>query len=182
MAQVDPPIGSILVWAGPTNKIPPNYRLCNGDALDRTKNALLFDAIGTSWGGDGANLFNLPDLQGVFLRGVSGTSGRDPDAGDRSSPVPSAPNPGNHGNNVGSFQPDSMQSHAHAANLQRNSISGSNNTKDCDGGGDKFNSDPGLGSLTLTIGNPIATSAGEPRHGAETRPKNAYVFYIIRVL
>ena len=117
----------------------------------------------------------------MFLRGVSGACGRDPDASARSSPAPTAANPGNQGNNVGSLQTDLMQSHSHAFKLERPGMAGTNGTKDADGGDEKFNSDPGLGSINLTIRNPTQSTAGEPRHGAETRPRNAYVFYIIRV-
>lgn len=176
------PVGAILPWAGPTNTIPKNFKLCNGDRLDRTlkENQDLFDAIGTTWGGDGANSFYLPDLQGVFLRGVSGASGRDPDADKRIAPMPSGPNPGNQGNAVGSFQPDAMQAHKHDVTFIRDSICGSNRTHDVDGGGEKWNADPNLGTLSVAIGNPAESTAGPVRHGAETRPKNAYVYWIIR--
>lgn len=45
---------------------------CNGSAVDRTIYAELFNVIGTKWGvGDGIRTFNLPDLRGVFMKGVS---------------------------------------------------------------------------------------------------------------
>src|SRR5262245_17043992 len=82
-APAQPPIGSITAWAGPKEKVPTGWMLCQGEGLDRTKaeNKPLFDAIGTSWGGDGANIFYVPDLRGRFLRGVDMKQGRDPQAG-----------------------------------------------------------------------------------------------------
>src|ERR1051326_3150408 len=85
----DPPLGTVIAYSG--NFVPNltkweedhGWLLCDGRMLDRTeqnqKYQPLFDAIGSSWGGDGANKFNLPDLQGYFLRGVDGNAGRDPD-------------------------------------------------------------------------------------------------------
>lgn len=46
---------------------------CNGEAVSRDKYADLFKAIGTNFGeGDGSTTFNVPDLQGQFLRGYPG--------------------------------------------------------------------------------------------------------------
>lgn len=176
------PIGSILAWAGPLATLPAGWKECNGEALDRTRpeNEALFDVIGTTWGGDGVSLFRIPDLRGMFLRGVSGGSGRDPDAAARTSPQPEDTNPGNTGNNVGSHQSDAFQGHRHGVSLGRDSISGSNGTRDCEEGSDKFNSDPGLGSLSVRVEGPVEGGAGEPRTASETRPRNAFVHWIIR--
>lgn len=47
---------------------------CNGSAVSRATYSALFGAIGTTWGiGDGATTFNLPDLRGKALIGVSGS-------------------------------------------------------------------------------------------------------------
>jgi microcystin-dependent protein len=176
------PIGSIIAWAGPLATLPTGWRLCNGDPLDRMRpeNRALFDAMGTTWGGDGANNFNLPDLQGLFLRGVSAESGRDSDADRRVSPQPAAASPGNQGNAVGSMQDDAFQSHRHAVTLNRDMICGSNGSRDCEEGEDKFNTDPSLGRLSVLVGDATPADFGEPRTAPETRPKNAFVYWIIR--
>ncbi|SVC21736.1 uncharacterized protein METZ01_LOCUS274590, partial [marine metagenome] len=55
--------------------IPTGWLLCNDDAVLRVGiYGALFNAIGTTWGtGDGSTTFNVPDLEGAFLRGT-GTS------------------------------------------------------------------------------------------------------------
>jgi hypothetical protein len=59
------PVGTIIPFGGTV--IPANYRECDGSTLSRTEYALLFAAIGTSFGeGDGSTTFNLPDLRGDF--------------------------------------------------------------------------------------------------------------------
>ena len=78
------PAGMISPFAGPVENIPTGWMLCDGSAVSRTEYANLYDAIGVCWGvGDGSTTFNLPDLRGIFLRGVSGDSGNDTDADNR---------------------------------------------------------------------------------------------------
>jgi microcystin-dependent protein len=51
---------------------PQGYLLCDGSAVSRTDYADLFTAIGTVYGaGDGSTTFNLPDLSGRVVLGVS---------------------------------------------------------------------------------------------------------------
>ena len=64
----------------------------------------LFAAIGTAWGSPSSKRFNLPDLRGLFLRGVDAGSGRDPDVNKRQ-----ASKPGGNDIGVGSVQDDSVQ-------------------------------------------------------------------------
>lgn len=45
------------------------FMLCDGSAVSRDKYKELYAAIGTNWGiGDGSTTFNLPNLQGKFVR------------------------------------------------------------------------------------------------------------------
>lgn len=60
MAQ--PFIGQILTFAG--NFAPLGYLPCNGQSIPISQNDVLFALIGTTYGGDGVNTFNLPNLQG----------------------------------------------------------------------------------------------------------------------
>ncbi len=65
--------GIVAPFAGPKLKIPDDWEICDGTLRDRTnpKYEALFNAIGTTYGGDGADGFNLPDFRGLFLRGVN---------------------------------------------------------------------------------------------------------------
>jgi len=63
--------GAISVFAGPVDKIPAGWLLCDGAEVSRTDYANLFAAIGTTWGaGDGSSTFNLPDLRDRVLLGA----------------------------------------------------------------------------------------------------------------
>ncbi|QEE09405.1 phage tail protein [Bartonella kosoyi] len=60
--------------------LPKDWLICDGKAYLRDDYRDLFETIGTVWGeGDGVTTFNVPDLRGMFLRGVDG--GRNIDAG-----------------------------------------------------------------------------------------------------
>jgi microcystin-dependent protein len=43
---------------------PYQWALCNGQAIAISQNPALYNLLGTIYGGDGVNTFNLPDLQG----------------------------------------------------------------------------------------------------------------------
>lgn len=56
-----PYIGEIRMFAG---NFPPNgWAFCNGQTLAISENDTLFQLIGTTYGGDGEETFNLPNLQ-----------------------------------------------------------------------------------------------------------------------
>jgi microcystin-dependent protein len=60
MAQ--PYVGEIRMFAG---NFPPNgWMFCEGAPLPISENDVLFQLIGTTYGGDGQETFNLPDLRG----------------------------------------------------------------------------------------------------------------------
>ena len=64
------PAGIVMPFAGST--APQGYLLCDGSAVSRTDYADLFTAIGTTYGaGDGSTTFNVPDLSGRVVIGVS---------------------------------------------------------------------------------------------------------------
>jgi microcystin-dependent protein len=197
-AASNPPVGSVTAWAGPINSIPNNYMVCDGRDLDRTQYKALFSAIGTTWGGTAVNQFKIPDLRGLFLRGVDGGTGRDPDSGSRTPTGTSA------ANNVGSLQPDKMQAHKHNDTGHAHNATTTGNVPNipstfgemvdcgdsCNVNGNEGNQgtfspaisastsvQPGFAQLT----DPVESTAGAPRIGSETRPKNAYVYWIIRV-
>jgi len=66
-------VGTIKPWGKAT--APAGYLLCDGTAVSRTTYADLFAVIGTTYGvGDNSTTFNVPDLQGKFPQGKSGTT------------------------------------------------------------------------------------------------------------
>lgn len=57
-----PFIGEIRIFAG--NFPPAGWMFCDGNTLPISENDALFTLIGTTYGGDGEETFNLPDLRG----------------------------------------------------------------------------------------------------------------------
>ena len=60
MAQ--PYVGEIRLFAG--NFAPAGWMFCEGQLLPISENETLFQLIGTTYGGDGMETFNLPNLSG----------------------------------------------------------------------------------------------------------------------
>lgn len=152
IATVKP--GSIMMWGG--DAAPADWRECDGSELNREAFSDLFSAIGINWGeGDGATTFNIPDLRGAFTRGKDGGRGFDPDRDLRY-----AFNGGSAGDNVGSFQHDEIITHWHTIPSREGSV----------------------GTNAASEGGAQSTINSNPTGGNETRPKNAYVLYIIKVV
>lgn len=59
MAQ--PFVGEIRMFAG--NFPPVGWMFCDGNTMPIAENEVLFQLIGTTYGGDGEETFNLPNLQ-----------------------------------------------------------------------------------------------------------------------
>lgn len=155
-----PPVGSVMAFAGSPESLPAEWLPCDGRELDVAEYPALHAAIASAHGGEGAK-FRLPDYRGLFLRGVDGEAGRDPDRESRTAPGAG----GNPGNRVGSLQEDALAAHDHEYK--------SFVLKDND--------------WTRGVRHPLngtgdtANRASQKRGGAESRPKNAYVEWIIRV-
>jgi microcystin-dependent protein len=60
MAQ--PYVGEIRMFAG--NFAPSGWMMCEGQLLPISENDVLFNLIGTTYGGDGQSTFALPNLSG----------------------------------------------------------------------------------------------------------------------
>ncbi len=202
------PPGTVVAYAGEVAvtdgvvEVQRGWLLCNGAALSHQehqgKYRALFDAIQSSHGNGqesdfplpGAS-FNLPDLRGLFLRGVNGgragASG-DPDHGNDQRPANHLG--GNVGNRVGSVQ-------AFATGLPQREFFTSQD------GEHRHDVDPDFkirpvedgkadagGGRPAPAGIPRTAITTNPagRHGHrvtgggdhETRPNNAYVHYLIR--
>ncbi len=182
------PSGTILPFGGSVVTVPSGYLVCDGSEVNIADYPLLFAAIGTSWGGNGSTTFRLPDLRGQFLRGVDGGEGVDPNAATRT-----ALNGGNTGDAVGSYQMDEFETHTHTGNTDNDgahrhqiraessgvlSNVGDDIILDLDNNGiisgidtDNFTSTDGAHTHNFTT---------DATGGDETRPKNAYVHYIIK--
>jgi microcystin-dependent protein len=73
MAQ--PYVGEIRMFAG--NFAPAGWMFCDGSKLPISEFETLFNLIGTTYGGDGQETFNLPDLRGrlpMHFGTLSGTT------------------------------------------------------------------------------------------------------------
>lgn len=170
------PVGTVVAFAGPKNKIPANWIVCDGVVYNRNAKIpiinvpyqLLFNAIGTSWGGAGVDTFAVPDLRGLFLRGVADNSDIDAEKNERAKSRPDLNGSGNGGNDVGSKQSDQFASHTHPLNPAHAFMDNDSNTNSVEGG-DGVN----YGRSAM-----LAGAVG----GSETRPKNAYVYYIIKAV
>lgn len=171
------PAGMIVPFAGDVDNIPTGWMLCDGRELSRSAYNKLFTAIGVGWGvGNGSTTFNIPDLRGMFLRGVSGDSGNDPDANDRYNE-----HGGNQGNGVGTtqdFATPRIQGTVAANDLTDNvsqpTATGPYYTfwsgyRDAKNGADG-------GNYGIGFDNSLVTNTS-----IESRPKNVYVNYIIKL-
>jgi microcystin-dependent protein len=164
------PPGTIVAFGGST--VPSGWLLCDGNNYSRTdpKFLRLFNAIGTSWGAFSSADFLVPDLRGLFLRGVDrSVQGRDPDRLNRTNMRPDLGQlGGNTGFAVGSVQSDEFESHDHTTSFYN--------------GREPWERDP-PGGFHAAIGasaDAYPYSRTNVRGGNETRPKNAYVNYIIK--
>lgn len=57
----EPYVGEIRMFAG--NFAPAGWAFCDGQTMPISENEVLFQLIGTTYGGDGEETFDLPNLQ-----------------------------------------------------------------------------------------------------------------------
>lgn len=159
-----------LLKAGFTNReslARQGYLVCDGQAFWNRDPQVgpLAPFLQQRWGAgvsNGEYWFRVPDLRGLFLRGVSGDSRRDPDVHRRGKLHPLDRWSGV-GNDVGSLQPHDLASHRHEDGRHSEAVIQNN------GGGGVHIWNGGT-SIHYT------GSAG----GSETRPLNVNVHYIIK--
>ncbi len=153
------PIGSVVMW---TNEdMPSGWLLCDGSIYAQRLYPELFAQVGHSFGAcpkshdyDPAKQFFVPDLRGRFVRGVDSGAGRDPDAGERRDMQCDH----DVGDQVGSVQKDEFAWHTHS-----------------------YSRFPGVRG-EIASGTYWAQTGGTTggTGGRETRPKNAYLYFIIK--
>lgn len=169
------PIGTVVPFAG--SVVPSGWMLCDGSAISRTTYAALFAVIGNSWGaGDYTTTFNLPDMRGVFMRGLDGSAGNDPDKTSRTAIHAG----GNTGNNVGSYQNDAFQGHYHYLHIPSLGDRSSLYTGSYPGNHVGITKGIVADETYSITGARTDGTNGTPRTSSETRPKNVYVNYIIK--
>ena len=154
------------------------WLICDGRKLDGDKRSeyyTLAQALNKAWGSETAEAFFLPDLRGLFLRGVMSPgesavpAGRgDSEAGTRKHSREDLGGPsqqkGNSGNSIGSYQDEQVKSHTHDIKTTGISYQG-----------------PANNAAPVPVNNgTYQTPHTESYGGAETRPTNAYVYWIIR--
>lgn len=171
--------GMIAPFAGPAEKVPAGWLLCDGREVSRSEYQNLYNAVGIAWGkGDGSTTFNLPDLRGMFLRGVSGNSNNDPDKDKRGMLIN---NGGNTGNNVGSYQEDAIRNIKGTFNgmdyydIVKGAVTGAFYAKDSNVAG-SHSTDYDNAKIYFDA----SRSVGVEHVGGDNRPKNVYVTYIIK--
>ncbi len=165
------PIGTIITYIGLEQNlnslIDEGWLLCDGSQQSTTDYGALSDVIGPAFGSSGAGYFNLPDLRGMFLRGVDATGAVDPDFKARTSPI--LGNSTVFGPNPGSRQVQQLLNHQH--NWDQNF--------------GQITSDGSALNVQLAQGSPNPGDLGtQPTTnvdggGSETRPVNMYVYYLI---
>ncbi len=64
----EPMLGQISLFAG--NFAPSGWQFADGQILPISQNTALFSILGTTYGGNGQNTFELPDLQGRTIIGA----------------------------------------------------------------------------------------------------------------
>lgn len=167
------PVGAMVAYAGDAaaqrdDLAAAGWLICDGQEISQVDFKDLFDVIGLAFGApDGGALLNLPDLRGLFMRGVSNDSDSDPDKNDRTV----LHRGGNIGNTVGSYQ-------EYATGKPKNPFAA------------RFTGDV-IGKSSLDGGCDVADAGrykdgnGEGRTDGtggdlETRPVNKYVYYLIK--
>lgn len=165
------PIGTIVAWAGNKTLLPEGWLICNGDKISSTKYRELCEVLSDRWGPTTVNNnvikeASLPDLRGMFLRGVNeGRTGQyaDPDA-NNSRDYENGNKPSSFkSNEVGSYQADKFENHTHKYAT-------------ANGGTNKVSYPSKDAGTMANMQENNTTSEG----GSETRPNNAYVYWIIR--
>ncbi len=142
------------------------WLVCDGSVLSRADYPELFQAIGAANGAPNQNSFNLADCRGYFVRGVDRGGRRDPSIDNRTAPRYGA----NSGDRAGSIQAPATQMPTESFSADIPHLPNSDYHRAYSGSNlviSSYNS----GSVT------VKTSGGGD---AETRPKNKYVYYIVK--
>lgn len=165
------PIGAVIPYLGQPdslNNLEANgWLVCDGRSLATTDYQALNEVIGDAYGSAGDGYFNLPQLSGMFLRGIDLTGKFDPDAAARTSPDPSSTT--QVGPVVGSRQADQLRNHVHTWDQNFGEIATRGSDLD----------------VQLALNSPTGGNKGtqpttnKDGGGNETRPSNVYAYFLI---
>lgn len=165
------PVGTIVAYAGDPATANPSledqgWMVCDGRTRYAGVDNSLFAAIGRNFGGSQSDgTFNIPNLAGMFLRGLSpAATTRDPDGAARTALMKG----GNTGYAVGSQQGYGTASPQSAFTVSYRTA----NYTNCHAGA-------GVDCAKTGSGNNTASVTGGDK---ETRPENKYAFFIIKYL
>lgn len=179
------PVGTVISYVGNNGNVSTleggGWFKCDGRAISTLTLNLTADEITAFVNVVGSN---LPDLRGVFLRGLDDARGYDDDAASRTG--------GESTTGVRSYQPTQIQSHTHTGSTNTTGSHTHSGTTDpagwsrsTDDGGTTGTAAENSGTHTHTF---TTDPAGDHSHtltinntgGAETRPENIAVYWLIR--
>jgi len=157
---------------------PTGWLICDGSGVASATYMALYNAIGTTWGGN-STTFTLPDLRGKFIRGWANGSTNDPDRATRTG-----------GDVVGSNQPHGYPYGKYLTKGWRDDTTPY--TVQLEGGSGPYGS-AAFASLTVTQYDGYYYNSGQPdpyhyrylwtqigvSGATETRPRNDNVLYCI---
>lgn len=194
------PAGSVVQFAGKVDALPAGWLLCDGKDLEKRLYPSLFSAIGCTWGCPNEKTFKVPDFRGQFLRGADNGANVDKDARKLA-----AGSDAKGAGGVGTFQDESFKSHTHTGGKHGHIVNdnghvhygiyedGTNNTMRSGSnvprgndycapgvyGGDAktFHTGGTKANVSIAESDPLALNSSG---GAETRPINAAVNFIIK--
>ena len=167
-------VGSVIAYAGHITEgkeaelRDKGWLMCKGQELKKDEYLTLWNEIGYLYGKgkfDDLDIFYLPNYEGQFLRGIAGSLKQDPDISSRKAQDNEGGDPGSaKPEQVGSFQQDAFKIHTHEIKKW----------------GRSFKGDDSDGKPFVDTGweRGFTESQGE---STETRPKNVYVHYLIRL-
>ena len=181
-------VAAALVALGLTNaQVPPGqvgyfYRVAapsgwlaaSGQNVSRTTYASLWSAMGSPNTGDGSTTFTLPDMRGVFPRGLDSSRGVDP------------------GRALGALQGASFVDHTHSATADTHAGHAHTVPSNADNLGiNTGNGFAGIGGADLRLANSVTSTDGAHSHGitvggasvgggTETRPVNVALLACIK--
>lgn len=176
-----PPVGTVMAYAGEwddTREKSTNWMLCNGRTIKKTDFMELFEALKPDARkyelNESEGTFRLPDLRGMFLRGLDVEGKRDPEGAKRF---------------VGSSQDPSLAKHRHHVKLEGGShehiVKFTAATQRNEGGDDTDEDGARNADFNFKVegdGSHSHDGFTDTDGGSdETRPLNIAVHYIIKV-
>lgn len=144
--------GIVQMWAGAVARIPDNYRLCDGSALQVAEFPALYAALGNLHGGTPGSTFCLPNLKGQFVVGYNA------DEADYNAIAKRG------GERMHILTTEEIPAHTHSLFLQNS--------------GTRFTGGGSANQLNVGTGNTGSTGGGMAH---ENRPPYYVLAYIIRV-